>query len=435
MKNDSLNKVINQSPLMTFKEDPFWPISDQFCGIEIEIENFSNRELDEHIHRGSPFWVTHDDHSLRNGIEYVLSQPMMGAQLREAIDYFYNNITKFTISPRTSIHVHFNMRQEYETIGGLRNLVVLYYMFEESFFRIADETRKWNGYCNPFEDTPPQILEDIMTYEEVKELSYALRKSAAVNENRYYGLNLNALTRYGTVEFRHLPLVADRKRLVDWVCLLQEFKKAAGKITEAGLTPVDVFKSPADIQKLRDYMPLFAEQLLAYADPVKVFGRMANVNGLSLPKQRAVGGLAKNAAWTRFLEKQNKPLEPDIAAPKKAPTRKRGNAGVIGQWLEDNRPRVGGANPTVVMDDPLLNRLADPPPLNELGVQAQEADVFEERARVAEIVNRMQANLANANPMNVAAEWDAIQQRAQQQQNFQNLARDAGVRVRPIIND
>ena len=52
----------------------------------------------------------------------------------------------------------------------------------------------------------------------------------ATSVSRYYGLNLQALTKYGSVEFRYFPTAESADELVRWVKLVQIFKKAALEI-------------------------------------------------------------------------------------------------------------------------------------------------------------------------------------------------------------
>ena len=265
---------------------------------------------------GSPFWTEHADGSLRNGIEMVLSQPLMGTSLRESISYFFRTFTKYSVTPRTSIHVHVNMRQDNETVEGVRNMITLYYMYEDAFFQIADQNRKWCAYCNAFEDTPPAILEAFMTTDMSSDaLSEVLNRSAGHNNNRYYGLNLNALNKFGTIEFRHFPLVTNEQLLIDWLKLIMELKSAANRMADEGQTPWTVFTTPDDIAKLHDYMPLYGPTLTGIVPISRAFHRMMCVRNLGLPRlkdQRQE--VVKNKAFRIFQEHQQKlgkkPLAP-----------------------------------------------------------------------------------------------------------------------------
>lgn len=319
MGNIRLNNVIRQTAFITPVRDDFWPIPDQHVGVEIELEGQSRKEMNAHEDRGAPFWAAHEDGSLREGIEYTLNQPLMGTALREAINYFFDNFTKFTASPRTSIHVHMNMRQDNETVEGLRNMVVLYYMYEDAFFQIADENRKWSSYCNAFEDNPPALLEAVVDPTmSIEALQLTLAQSARTNVNRYYGLNLNALSKYGTIEFRHFPLVDNRERLIDWLKLIMELKLAANTMAETGLSPWDVFQTPDDVVKLAEYMPQFGNLLLGHVDAGRAFTRMVNVRNLAIKKTRGgQRGIDTNPCFTRFFENQKKQGKANKPAGKK----------------------------------------------------------------------------------------------------------------------
>lgn len=304
MKKTSLQGVLNRPALCVSVPDSFWPIPDQFVGIEIELEGQSSREVRAHRDNGRPFWAEHEDGSLRGGIEYVLAQPTMGNTLKEAIQYFFRNFKTFSESPRTSIHVHLNMLQESETLEGLKNMVVLYYMFENAFFVIADENRKWNGYCNPFEDNPPEILTTLLGVQDVESVRNALILSAGRNTNRYYGLNINALQKYGTLEFRHLPLLREEERLFSWIKLLMELKRAANLMADEGTSPEMLFKTPDDLILLHKYMPLFGKTLLDIVGTGESFARMAAVVTLGEREVRQNGSVGNNKAFLRFQEAQ-----------------------------------------------------------------------------------------------------------------------------------
>lgn len=308
-KKTALSKLVRRGALVNNSApDSTWPIPDQYVGLEIEIEDYSQEELDRHGDRGSPYWSVHGDGSLRNGVEYVLSQPMMGNDLLKAIDYFFTNIKTYSDSPRTSIHVHLNMLQEEESVEGLRNMVALYYMFEDAFFSVADEGRKWNGYCNAFDDNPPAFLEELMAHEssgDMGKLYESLLTTADQNTNRYYGLNLAALRRYGTIEFRHMPLVRDKTRLMEWIGLIMETKDAANRLAADGMTPANLFLSADDLVKLPDLMPRYGRTLLQRTDATRAYLRLCNLHGLALPRARlGAGVLSKNKAWVNYVQAQ-----------------------------------------------------------------------------------------------------------------------------------
>jgi hypothetical protein len=304
----SLRRMLNKPALHVFEPDAFWPDPSQFIGVEIEIEGASPREMRTHEDNGMPYWTTHNDASLRNGVEYVLSTAMMGKTLKEAIHYWFRTFKTYDDNPRTSIHVHINMLQDDESLEGLRNMIVLYYMYEDALFAIADETRKWNGYCNPFEDDPPAILTAVMQHDDPKKIAgYFTEQQRGRQEmgERYYGLNLLALGRFGTLEFRHMPMVRDEQRLFDWIKLIMELKMAGNRMANEGVTPAEVFQTPDHLNLLRDYMPRYGEVLLRYTDAQTAFVRMGNINALRL-KTALERDLQENKAWVRYRDARMK---------------------------------------------------------------------------------------------------------------------------------
>jgi hypothetical protein len=365
MGKTSLKALVNKPALMTHKEDSFWPIPDQFMGVEIEIEGYDADDLTRHIVNGEPYWAQHRDGSLRgrNAVELVLNQPMMGNNLKEAIHYYFRTFKTVTPSPRTSIHIHVNMLQDEESLEGLKNMVILYYMYEDAFFAIADENRKWNGYCNPFSDQPPDILKALMQHEDINTVARVLRNSAEVNQNRYYGLNINALQRYGTLEFRHLPLITDESKLLDWMKMIMELKLAGSRMADEGVTPGQVFLCPDDLIKLQSYMPTYGKTLLQYVDQGTAFARMGNVTALRIRQHRRNKSVEGNGAWGRFLKAQEE----------------------AGRKIQEAPPR----NPLDVWDE-MQRRVANGEPVDAIeraealaAAQREERRQRDERARAA----------------------------------------------------
>lgn len=402
MGNTKLNGLIRQAAFLSPVKDDFWPIPDQYMGVEIELEGQSRKEMNAHRERGAPFWAEHEDGSLRNGVEYTLNQAMMGNNLREAINYFYDNFTKFTASPRTSIHVHVNMRQDNETVEGLRNMVVLYYMYEDAFFRIADENRKWSSYCNAFEDNPPAMLEAIVNPDlDLVSLQETLHQSARTNVNRYYGLNLNALAKYGTIEFRHFPLVDTRERLIDWVKLIMELKLAANAMADAGVAPWDVFQTPDDIVKLTEYMPVYGGLLLGHVDVGRAFTRMVNVRNLGIrPERRHGEDIYTNPCFNRFLEVQKKQGKASKPVGKKQAKGRPGVAEAEAALAEVQATLTGRAHRPRI-EVAVIPRVAIPNPNN--GPEWAEFLTNQERARMEA---RIQA--APAPTARLPQQWQAL---------------------------
>lgn len=303
MGKSGLFDIINQQPILVPKSDSCWILPEQFLGLEIEIEDYKQVQVNKLL-RTSSHWSSVEDHSLRNGIELVFSQALMGKQLTDAINEFYDNVSTFSNGPRTSIHVHVNMRQEEDTPESLRNLVVLYYMYEDAFFSIAQEERKWCSYCNPFEDSPPDVLTAVIRGESLKEIRRQIVLAAEGRTNRYYGLNLLALARHGTVEFRHMPCVKERERVVEWIQIIMELKAAATAMAEAGTGPFDLFTDVNLLSRLIDFMPKFGHRFRELVPDAVAYRKLGLASMYrSGDVRQSFGAVKGNATFNRYLEK------------------------------------------------------------------------------------------------------------------------------------
>jgi hypothetical protein len=184
--------------------------SQQYVGIEIEIENWIRQEKEI-----SRVWQSKEDGSLRNnGIEWVTT-PIVASQAPFALYHLLHDIVPedCCFSPRTSVHVHLNMQQWDET--QVKNLVLWYVLFEPLFYRFTGRGRQKNIYCVPLMDV--DVLRNFI------ERSLP---QIVTSWSKYAGLNLCPLVGYGTVEFRHMHGTFDYVKLSRWVrilCKLADF--------------------------------------------------------------------------------------------------------------------------------------------------------------------------------------------------------------------
>ena len=221
--NQSMNTLFGKSVVKQSRPDNFWPLPTELIGIEIETENF--RRWEEASDTLSHYWTTHNDASLRGGIEWVLASPLAGSDLREAINQFFDGEYTYTMSERTSTHIHINASDNL-TVDQFRNVFVLMYLIEPAVFRWADENRKWCGYCQPLTDMSPQRLASVMLDEDGFH-TFVRAVSGEGNSDRYYGLNIAAFNRHGTLEFRYFPCVDNKDVLIDWIKFVMQVKRAA----------------------------------------------------------------------------------------------------------------------------------------------------------------------------------------------------------------
>lgn len=218
-----LNQVFRRTPVMSARPDDTWPSPTELIGVEIEVENV--RGNGHYAVLDSGLWVTHHDGSLRNGIEYVFRGPLGGQELTSAINVFFDSGLTYDCTPRTSIHIHIN-GSDNMGIDDLRSLLLLMYVIEPAVFRWADDNRKHCGYCNPLTDLPPARLLGAL-FEAGSEADLVNAVNTGSNSDRYYGFNMAALSRHGTLEFRYFPCVTDKQVVIDWIKFVMYAKKAA----------------------------------------------------------------------------------------------------------------------------------------------------------------------------------------------------------------
>lgn len=179
--------------------------SDQAIGIEVEVENHKlNKHPNPHV------WVLKGDGSLRNsGVEYVtvpIAAKFGPAALQDLLSQSLAQSCCF--SPRTSIHVHVDMQSWDST--QVMDVVLMYTLLENLFYKFTGRGRIKNIYCVPIFDT--SLL---------KGLAARGRIDVATEVwSKYTGLNIIRLRDLGTIEFRHMHGTFDVKKISIWIRLI-----------------------------------------------------------------------------------------------------------------------------------------------------------------------------------------------------------------------
>lgn len=299
--NKMIHEVFGRKPISSFDPDNSWPLARELIGVEIEIEDC----------RGATplsYWSTHSDGSLRNGIEYVLAGPTGGRQLTEAIDQFFGAGLRYSTGPRTSIHIHLNASDNM-TIDQFRNMFTIMYLIEPAVFRWADENRKWCGYCSPLTDLSPYRIINILNDDPRDASRFVHAVQGDGNSDRYYGFNVAAYARHGTVEFRYFPCTTDRQKVFEWIKFCMYVKKTA----KAFGSPEDILGALSNESALtafiNEYFGEVASHIgrnLDYDDclgRVKDMGALINVAPGSLRSQDTYYRSVRSKGMSRFLQK------------------------------------------------------------------------------------------------------------------------------------
>lgn len=211
-----------------------FPLPDQLIGLEVEIDV---PERGEHFQQAfrwpeqyAPYWNKTRDGSLRNGNEFVLATPMAGNMLSDAICKLYSGGTTIFRTTTGSTHIHVDMLEDDTPIACVQVLVLLLFMLEGAIFAGCDPGREWCGYTNKLSSAPDALLGSVLNCdlnESPDSFLDAIAGPSAQTIGRYYGLNLQALAKYGSVEFRYFPTATSADELASWVTMVQMFKKAA----------------------------------------------------------------------------------------------------------------------------------------------------------------------------------------------------------------
>jgi len=211
-------------------------------GIEIEIEGKHLVEVN------SGGWLSVKDGSLRGeSFEYVFDHPVDRVKVPKMLDFLVNKLknSELNFSFRTSVHVHMNMLDC--THNDLLNTIYTYLLLEEPFLFYCGKERKGNRFCLRLQDA--EGIMDTLQFlfkNEFKDLAGINRDSV-----RYASINLEALNKYGSLEFRAMRGNLDKEVIDTWVEALYRVRTFAKGIAD----PIEIYNlyiqnSPTDFLKL-----------------------------------------------------------------------------------------------------------------------------------------------------------------------------------------
>lgn len=204
-----------------------FPLPEQYVGVELEVDRDSSN-VDSTVFPDDRLlgftWQRKSDGSLASGYEYVLRSPLAGQPLADAVFKLFSGGTKVYRTYTGSTHIHLDMTDGVP-VEALRVLLLMTYAFEPYMYAVGDITRQWCGYANRLVAAPSDVLEAILGSDDLRNFNRAVEDAG-----RYYGLNLCALSKYGSVEFRYFPTAESPEELLSWINLCQKFKKAAVEI-------------------------------------------------------------------------------------------------------------------------------------------------------------------------------------------------------------
>lgn len=205
-------------------------LSDLTFGVEFEIilpASFTQHELvrtlneagvlaevESYSHTTRSFWKLTTDSSLR-GHGYELVSPILQGQ--EGIDRMRTVCAVLvgagcTVNRSCGFHVHVGL-QNMDALSVSRRIIGLYATSEEVFDTLVSASRRrdTNAYCRPMTSTVPHLgdLPEAATMADLRRIC----------RTRFRKVNVEALWRHGTIEFRHHQGTVDANKATAWVKL------------------------------------------------------------------------------------------------------------------------------------------------------------------------------------------------------------------------
>lgn len=197
-------------------------------GVEIEVEG------DRLPAVFSDGWKTEVDNSLRGGQEYIFAGPCKLEDVRTRLLYLHNEFQKNEARPkfsfRTSVHVHLNVQDL--TYNQLLNVIYTYLLIEEPLMNLCGEERKGNRFCLRLADAEGMIE----TLSKMFSGGEGAINKIQNNKMRYAAINVEALGKYGSLEFRAMKGNMDTDKIVMWCNSLMNIREFAKKF--AGPTEI-----------------------------------------------------------------------------------------------------------------------------------------------------------------------------------------------------
>lgn len=239
---DKSNDSINVTP------HPYL-VSDSLLGVEVELEgrfsNISNRqEIERHFDVVSEQSI--------DGYELVFNRPKGGVDVIEALSSLDSSFNARqaakACSNRCSVHVHVDML-DMDRIQ-MMNFITLCVMFEKVLYNYVEPHRSKNHFCLPLTDAEVTLNKVCKLSAYIKRdngngnLSSILSSCFSVSSDKYCGINLTSIKRYGTLEFRMHHATTKMIDIVRWINILLTIKEYA---MQGDRTPVNILDTKIDL--------------------------------------------------------------------------------------------------------------------------------------------------------------------------------------------
>lgn len=178
----------------------------RLVGIELETEGVSVNDLPY-----SGYWRYDIEPSLRGySAEFVLRDPLAGDDLDHALNVLSELTEDTRLSERCSLHVHIDAGDL--PLTQVYNVCIAYAIFEKVLYSLSGN-RYYNKFC-----VPVGLSSELRRYI----ASLYVNRLRVSEDYRYGGLNLNALSKFGSLEFRMHEGTLDMDELKEWCQILHD---------------------------------------------------------------------------------------------------------------------------------------------------------------------------------------------------------------------
>lgn len=229
-----MNNLNNNYPTLT----------NRTYGLELEFVGVSPRTVAETInnldgiecyfegyhHTTRPYWKIVTDASLDGTGGEIVSPILKGVegakQLEKILDAL-DNLDGITVNVQCGLHVHLDVNDL--TVAQIQTVYERYADYESQIDMIMPRSRRGNNsrWCSSVTNTANRI----------KNVRGGSKHRLANAAGRYYKVNLQSLTRYGTMEFRQHSGTLNFDKIINWVSFLMAFVEKSTALSSVTKSP------------------------------------------------------------------------------------------------------------------------------------------------------------------------------------------------------
>lgn len=262
-------------------------------GVEIEVdgENLPRAKVSKDFDK---YWKVEHDSSIKGKIEdaeYVFKQPLSLVDTKKALDVMEARFVELDSvvneAVKAGVHTHLNI-QSYTPLE-LLTLITTYYLLEDHFVHWAGKSRVGNHFCLRAKDAEAVVYKIIKTCE--------TRDWRHLNTDniRYASLNLNAMHKYGSIEFRSMRSTRNLDVIYRWVELIDQLEKGAKKFA----SPRQVIESFSELNAGNNFVEFVMEDLAHEFIPLNIDMRES---------MEVIQPLAYMIEWDKFNKEKVNPF-------------------------------------------------------------------------------------------------------------------------------